>query len=316
MAPLQLFGFCAFVSNQGVNQDPVVSYMKHAKHLLGYSDSTLREYARDLAHFRGWLDDIGSAQQQLLACTREQIEQYRDSLLSRSLKPTTVNRKLYALNSFYVWAVHQGLVDASAVSGVGKLDTPCQISRFLTFEDMQHLLAFTASAGQTSDLRGKQIHAMISLLYYLGLRREEVVNICFDHIEKASEDQIFLRVPGTHERIVPFPEPAFTAYRNYVIFRPECPSRRVFISLRARLALSKFDLNKVCAQLAKKVTLSQKLTPQLLRQTFAMHLHLQGQPTEDIQVLLGHRSLRTTKRYIRKDLVDSGSSTGRPNEEN
>ncbi len=74
---------------------------------------------------------------------------------------------------------------ASPLVGVRKLKIARRIPKFLTFDDIEKLLAYTGSIKQTSTIRGKQIHAMISILYYLGIRREELVNITYDHIERA-----------------------------------------------------------------------------------------------------------------------------------
>jgi site-specific recombinase XerD len=111
------------------------------------------------------------------------------------------------------------------------------------------------------------VHAMISILYYLGLRRQELVDIRFEHIEKVSESEVYLHVfgKGDKQRMVPFPEPAHQACRRYLQKRPESSSRHVFVSLRSLEPLSRFDVNEVCRRLSQKVELSKKLTPHLLR---------------------------------------------------
>ncbi|MDA2933695.1 tyrosine-type recombinase/integrase [Acidobacteria bacterium AH-259-D05] len=290
-------------------QEVLVEYRESAKHLFGYPDSTLQEYLRDLTRFQKWLaqrldgNSAVSSKSTLLECNRQQVEEFIVLLSNRGLRNTTINRKIYSLNSFYLWAVHQELLDVSPLAGVRKLKTPRRIPKFLTFDDIQRLLTYTGSLRRTSTIRGKQIHAMISILYYLGLRREELVNICFEHIEKVTEMEIYLNVfgKGDKQRLIPFPEPAFRAYNNYVRFRPECSCRQVFVSLKTRQPLSKFDVNNVCVQLSKRVKLSKKLTPHLFRHTFATHLHLKGQPIEHINALLGHESLNTTKIYVHID---------------
>ncbi len=291
-------------------KDALGGYQHNAKHLFGYPGSTLQEYLRDLNRFQGWLCERNggksgkvSGSRLLLGCSRDHIEEYIVSLSNRGLRATTINRKIYSLNSFYVWAVHQRLIEVSPLAGVRKLKTPRRIPKFLTFDDIQRLLTFTESSGNTSSIRGKQIHAMISILYYLGLRREELVNIRFEHIEKLADAEIYLHVfgKGDKQRLLPFPASAFQAYENYVRFRPECPTPEVFVSLKTLRPMSKFDVNNVCDQLSRKVKLSKKLTPHLLRHTFATHLHLKGQPIEHINALLGHESLDTTKIYVSID---------------
>ncbi|MDA2926575.1 tyrosine-type recombinase/integrase [Acidobacteria bacterium AH-259-G07] len=250
-----------------------------------------------------FIEQSRAASAHLLGCSREQIEEYIVSLSNRGLRATTINRKICSLNSFYVWAVHHRLVDVSPLVGVRKLKVPRRIPKFLTFEDIERLLSFTGSLRRTSTIRGKQVRAMISILYYPGLRREELVNMRFEHIEKVSDTEIYLHVfgKGDKQRLLPFPAPAFEAYENYVRFRPECVCPQAFISLKTLQPMSKFDVNNVCDQLSRKVKLSKKLTPHLLRHTFATHLHLKGQPIEHINALLGHESLNTTKIYVHID---------------
>jgi site-specific recombinase XerD len=199
--------------------------------------------------------------------------------------------------------VHHRLAERSPAAGIRKLKTPRRLPKFLTFDDVHTLLGYTGSLRRMATVRGKQVHAMISILYYLGLRRRELVGLRFEHIEKVAEGEIFLHVfgKGDKQRLVPFPEPAFAAYQNYVRFRPESAAPQVFVSLHTGRPLSLYDVNNVCRQLSRRVKLSKPLTPHLLRHSFATHLHLRGQPIEHINALLGHESLNTTKIYVHID---------------
>jgi len=314
-------------------EDPVRGHEENARHLLGYPESTVREYVRDLRQFQAWLEageegseaatdqpvaaartaaarglgrsGAGNAGRgvRLLAVTREEVEGWVVRLSDRGLRATTINRKLASLNSFYVWATHHRLVERSPAAGIRKLKIPRRLPKFLTFDDIRVLLGYTGSLRRTATLRGKQVHAMISILYHLGLRRQELVDLRFEHIEKVSDREVFLHVfgKGDKQRLVPFVEPAFAAYQNYVRFRPECPAPQVFVSSHTRRPLSRYDVNNVCRQLSRRVKLSKPLTPHLLRHTFATHLHLRGQPIEHINALLGHESLNTTKIYVHID---------------
>ncbi len=292
-------------------QNPLAGYEDNARHLFSYPDSTVREYVQDIRRFLAWLKErqVAGAEDGksivLLTVSRDHIEDYIACLSSEGLRATTINRKIFSLNSFFVWAIHHRLIEHSPLVGVRKLKVARRIPKFLTFEDVEKLLGYTGSLKQTSTIRGKQIHAMISILYYLGLRREELVNIQYEHIEKISESEIYLHVfgKGDKQRMVPFPPPAFEAYQAYNRFRPECATSKIFINLRTRQPMSKFGVNSVCDRLHRMLKLSKKLTPHLLRHTYATHLHLKGQPIEHINALLGHESMNTTKIYV---AIDAG----------
>ncbi|MFB3902057.1 MAG: tyrosine-type recombinase/integrase [Acidobacteriota bacterium] len=296
-------------------KDPLAGYEENARHLFSYPDSTMHEYGLDLRRFLKWLEDrqVEGAQDGktvvLLSCNRERIEDYIACLSSEGLKATTINRKIFSLNSFFVWAVHQQLMPASPLVGVRKLKIARRIPKFLTFEDIEKLLTYTGSIKQTSTIRGKQIHAMMSILYYLGIRREELVNMEYSHIEKISDSEIYLHVfgKGDKQRMIPFPPPAFEAYQAYNRFRPECATPKIFINLKTRQPMSKFAVNSVCDRLHKRLKLSKKLSPHVVRHSFATHLHLKGQPIEHINALLGHSSMNTTLIYVS---IDAGKLRG------
>ncbi len=114
-------------------QDPLAGYEENARHLFSYPDSTMHEYGLDLRRFLGWLKErqVQGAEDGktavLLSCTRERIEDYIACLSSEGLRATTINRKIYSLNSFYVWAVHHQLLPASPLVGVRKLKIPRRI---------------------------------------------------------------------------------------------------------------------------------------------------------------------------------------------
>ncbi|MFB3904933.1 MAG: tyrosine-type recombinase/integrase [Acidobacteriota bacterium] len=187
-------------------QNPLAGYEDNARHLFSYPDSTVREYVQDIRRFLAWLGErqVPGAEDGksivLLTVTRDHIEDYVACLSSEGLRATTINRKIFSLNSFFAWAIHQRLVEHSPLVGVRKLKVARRIPKFLTFEDVERLLGYTGSLRQTSTIRGKQIHAMISILYYLGLRREELVNIQYEHIEKISETEIYLHVFGKGDK--------------------------------------------------------------------------------------------------------------------
>jgi|GEM_PF-3511926 len=306
-------------------QDPLAGYEENARHLFSYPDSTMHEYGLDLRRFVAWLRErTGDAEAgaktaeaggkaaesvALLSCTREKVEDYIACLSSEGLRATTINRKIYSLNSFYVWAVHHQLMPASPLVGVRKLKIARRIPKFLTFEDIEKLLTYTGSIKQTSTIRGKQIHAMMSILYYLGIRREELVNMEYSHIEKISDSEIYLHVfgKGDKQRLIPFPPPAFEAYQAYNRFRPECATPKIFINLKTRQPMSKFAVNSVCDRLHKRLKMSKKLSPHVMRHSFATHLHLKGQPIEHINALLGHSSMNTTLIYVS---IDAGKLRG------
>ena len=240
----------------------------------------------------------------LLSCTREKVEDYIACLSSEGLRATTINRKIYSLNSFYVWAVHHQLMPASPLVGVRKLKIPRRIPKFLTFEDIEKLLTYTGIVqADVDDPREADSRDDLDPL----LPRDPARGAGQHHIrphregERRPRSTSMSSAKGDKQRMIPFPPPAFEAYQAYNRFRPECATPKIFINLKTRQPMSKFAVNSVCDHLHKRLKLSKKLTPHVLRHTFATHLHLKGQPIEHINALLGHESMNTTMIYCPYD---------------
>jgi site-specific recombinase XerD len=150
--------------------NPLEAYRQNATHLFGYPDSTLSEYLRDLENYELWAaqrSESGngrSPREVLLGSQREEIEAFLVALSQRGLKATSINRKIYSLSSFYIWAVHNRLLDGSPLAGICRLKIPRRIPKFLTFEEIQRLLAYTGSPALARHSR----HSGVTKLHSLG----------------------------------------------------------------------------------------------------------------------------------------------------
>jgi len=140
--------------------------------------------------------------------------------------------------------------------------------------------------------------AVIMAAYGAGLRVSEVCSLQIDDIDS---QRMTIRVrygKGGQARYVPLPERVLFLLRRYwVTERPKGPW--LFPGKQRGCPVSESSVRYHLRAAAKKTGLTKRVTPHVLRHTFATHLLELGTDVRVIQMLLGHRSIRTTVRYTR-----------------
>jgi integrase/recombinase XerD len=144
--------------------------------------------------------------------------------------------------------------------------------------------------------RNMKHRTIMMTLYSTGVRVSELTRLCVNDIDS---NRMVIRVhqgKGKKDRYVPLLPSLVTVLRVY--WKKYRPKDALFPSQRGGCALSKSAVWKICAEAKRKAHLSKRVTPHTFRHTFATHLLEAGTDLRTIQVILGHRSLRTTALYL------------------
>jgi len=204
----------------------------------------------------------------------------------------TINRKLSALRTFFLYLVREGII---AVSPAATLSAP-RIDRYLpsvlTIDETSALMETRPGSDELS-LRDR---AIVELLYSSGLRVGETVALNVGHLDFT---QSLVRVfgKGGKERIVPIGSKAQGALEEYLLQRGRpAADEPLFLNHRGgRLTARSIERN--LKQRLLDANIIRRATPHALRHTFATHLLDAGADLRSIQELLGHASLSTTQKY-------------------
>jgi integrase/recombinase XerD len=200
------------------------------------------------------------------------------------------------LKSFYRYLLQDDCLDFNPLANVLLPKKWLKLPDYLAIEDIFRLL----DAPDITTIIGTRDKAILEVMYASGLRISEVVELKLDDIYL--EDG-FLRVlgKGGKERIVPFGAKARDCLQDYlgrsrpVLLKGVNPPQ-VFLNY-AGAVFTRQGLWKLIGAYGRKIGLAGRLTPHVLRHSFATHLVEKGADLRSVQMLLGHSSIATTEIY-------------------
>lgn len=265
----------------------------------GASKRTLEAYARDLGDLAAFLK--GDA---VDAAARDDLRRYIDHLHAADMAPRTAARRLSCLRQFYKFLYAEGLRgdDPTATLESPRLGRP--LPKFLTEEETQRLLA---ASRDREGPQGLRLAALVELLYATGLRVSELVSLPLAAARgstMSSRGVIIVRGKGNKERMVPVGEAARAAVDAYL------PVREQFIPAKLKSSPWLFPADGKAGHLSRgsfSVMLKEaairggiapsRVSPHVLRHSFATHLLANGADLRSLQEMLGHADISTTQIY-------------------
>ncbi len=262
-----------------------------------YSSNSLDAYRRDLLRFAEFLE-----QQRFPEVASEKINKvllraFLGHLKDLNIGNRSIARFLSALATFQNY-----LIDNKAPSAfifeIPKIKYSRKLAAFLSPREVKEILADN-SAGVINEFKLFRDLTMLEFLYSSGMRRAELASITMDAID-FDRALVTVRGKGDKERSVPLGEPALDSCGKYLVRRQEKleqlgkPGEYLFLN-RGGEPLTVRSVNRIVRFYGLKAGI--KVTPHMLRHSFATHLLDNGADIRAIQEMLGHESLSTTQVY-------------------
>ncbi len=256
------------------------------------SDNTISSYIYDIEKFRSYLDDdYGLA---LLETKKAHILTYLVTLQKDGKSSSTISRTISALRNFFSFLKNEKLImDNPAVS----IHSPKQIRKkpsILTEEEVAELMLLPGN----STFKGIRDLAMLELMYSSGIKVSELINIKLLHTNLNAG---IISIGGDKERIIPLSKPARNAIDSYLNNFRNIESVDVneflFINISGQ-PLSRQGIWKILKAYKKKMNLKKELSPQILRNSFAVHMLSHGADLGTLQELMGLTSIEAAQNYI------------------
>ena len=265
------------------------SFLDFCRIEKGLADNSLQAYRRDLTAFAEFCppQDVANP---------EAIRRHLDQLYAAGLSARSISRHLASLRNFYQFLLREGKVNSDPVSTVPMPRQWKTLPKYLSTEQIDALLRAPDIAKPT----GLRDRAMLEFLYATGLR---VTELCQVELAGLTLDYGVVRVmgKGSKERMVPVGKSALAAVNEYLeTGRPALlkgrGSKYLFVTARGS-CMTRKNFWKLLVAYGKQVGIWRKLTPHVIRHSFATHLLEGGADLRSVQTMLGHADIGTTQIY-------------------
>lgn len=256
--------------------------------------NTFDAYMGDLREFLKYLEEKGVP---AVSCKNTEVVGYLLKLKEEGKSTATTNRKIASVRLYYKYLMERGLVAENPADNIKTVKVEKKGIEYLTIEEIDNLLSLPDDS-----LKGKRDRAILEVLYATGIRVSELVNV------KVSDVNIrmgFVTLTGesSKARIVPLGRPARAALEEYIydvrkgLVRDGEDDDSLFVNYHGK-KLTRQGLWKIIKEYASKAGIENKITPQTLRHSFAVHMVQNGADLKSLQELLGHEDISATQIYL------------------
>ncbi|HUS70619.1 MAG TPA: tyrosine recombinase XerC, partial [Anaerolineae bacterium] len=266
-------------------EEQLQQYIAHLRVEKDASPYTLRNYSHEIGQFISFLGGQGIDSWDDV--DRQVLRRYLLWLRSEGYVEASMARKLSEIRSFCRYLLQEGQLRTNPIDGVTSPKVPKRLPRYLSLEEVESLL----HAPDLSTPLGQRDRAILELLYASGVRLSELVGL---NLGDMSLDigRLVVWGKGGKERVVLLGKPAIEALRSYVRegrtrLRGRKTTDALFLN-RFGGRLSRRSIGLILDKYSKLSGLWRKVTPHLLRHTFATHMVEGGANLRVVQELLGH----------------------------
>jgi integrase/recombinase XerD len=271
------------------------------------SPDTKTAYIKDLKFFFDFLRSGNVTIQHPSEIQSFHFQLYRDHLIGKKLASATVNRRLVCIRSFIKWAVAARLMEHNPLDTV-KLPKVQTESPTVAFDDAEVLKMINAPDLTTH--KGRTHRLVMVLLFNLGLRRSELVNIkLFQFFEDRGHTVLRIHGKGDKVRLVPLSSAVRQEIEVYLqamkehgvglggedyLLQTELASRNI-------KPMDGSTIYRVIERYAKAVGINKAVSPHSCRATVISHLlDTKNAPIRDVATFAGHSNITTTERYDKR----------------
>jgi len=260
----------------------------------GLSDNTIEAYHHDVGRFLGHLRE--KEIQDFSRVDRVNLRAFLAGLRRQGLSTRSIARNQAALRTFFRFLLLEGILESNPAEDLESPKTDRNLPEILTLREVEELL-------EQPDLKtplGIRDRAMLETLYATGIRVSELIQLSI-HQVNLEGGYALIYGKGSKERIVPLGSEAIQWITHYVqgvrmglLRGKESPS--LFLG-RSGKGMSRQRFWKSLKGYGQKAGIRKRMSPHLLRHSFASHLLERGADLRSVQMLLGHADISTTQIY-------------------
>lgn len=270
-------------------------FMEYLKNEKGKAENTLIAYERDLKAFEKYLKDRGKS---LSTCNESDAVSYVLELNNQNKSKSTINRKASSLRNFYDFQIEKGRTSSNPFSKIKSVKGDRRQVDYLSIEEAAKLMTLPGD-----DKKGIRDRALLEFMYGTGARVTEVVRLKFSDLNLRM-NFVTLKDAEEESRIVPLGRYAAKAMTEYVESAYADFSGKdyeeddyVFVNFRGE-PLTRQGIWKILKDYGAMIDAAERMTPQILRDSFAVHILQNGGDLKTLQELMGFEDMSVGIAYL------------------
>ena len=269
-----------------------LSYLSGEKNA---SPHTITAYQKDLEDFFIYLKNENLKETSI---DHLDVRRYLMYLRQQGISNSSMARKLSSLRSYYHFLVRENVLEDNPLTLVSSPKETKKLPQYVHYEDLRELL--TLPDCTPGGLRDR---AIMEILYGGGLRVSE---LCSLHLDQIIFPIRSLKVmgKGRKERLVPLGDYALDALKDYLekgrpmlVKAENLNETAVFLNQRNGHGITDRAIRDILDKYVLQMSKTLKISPHMLRHSYATHMLENGADIRIIQELLGHERLSTTQIY-------------------
>ena len=277
-----------------MNREIVNFFLQHLIVERRLSKHTLTSYSTDLEQFILHSESLTESKN-VLTVNHKDIRNWIVELSNQGIENRSINRKIATLRTFYKYLLRTSKISDNPMSSIKMVKTQKKLPQFLRESEIESLNTeiTLASFEQYRD------YLIFLLLYGTGIRLAELISLQRTSVNLIQKT---IRVLGkrSKERIIPIPYYLAEIIAKYIEICPFEHSN-LLLTDKGEPLYPMFVQRLIKTKLAQVSTL-EKLSPHVLRHTYATHLLNQGADLNAIKELLGHANLAATQVYTHNSI--------------
>ena len=268
---------------------------------LGLAKNTQLAYMRDLRLLMKSLQL--KADEELLQVSRQQLIAYLVRLKQEGRATSSVARKLASIKAFYRFLTAERYIRRNPAEVLEAASRGLHLPKVLSVQEVERLL----DEPNLGTLDGYRDKTMLELLYATGMRVSELVNVPVKNVDMKMQ-YVIVMGKGSKERMLPLGRTALHYLEHYLsVVRPQLLHGKPDAAAELFVTgwggpMTRERFYEIIVAYGKSAGISKRVTPHMLRHSFATHLLNNGTDLRIVQELLGHADISTTQIYTHLDV--------------
>lgn len=268
-------------------------YLDYLKYQKNYSSYTITNYGDDIEEYFLYLNREG------LDYLKVEYSDLRFYLMylkdEKADNNSSIDRKLSALRGFYKFLANNNYIDSNPFKLVSGLKKSKKLPRYFEYNELEELF----NVSDLSTNIGQRDRLLLEMLYATGVRVGELVNIKVSDIDLGRRNILILG-KGNKERYVTYGDYCDEILKLYLnegrVLLNTKDSDYLFLNKNGG-NLTERGVRFILDNLIDKTSINKKISPHMIRHSFATHLLNEGCDLLTVQKLLGHESIKATQIY-------------------